>query len=114
MTRRWRRPRTEPTAGDLARWRRLVRVAIVQAGRPLHPSGDLQSAAARAVKAVIPGPASNDSPFVQLVRLAQRWPGMGPEVRSNAAETLKSLAARCRLVLDPPPAPTRIRADLEG
>jgi hypothetical protein len=112
-----RRIRTilEPTSAMLKTWRALIDAAERQADHPFTPCGDLEKAAQAADRAVIPGPAVNDSPFVQLVRLGQRLPGLSLPERSEAAETLRSLALRCRIALDPPSRePRPPRADLEG
>lgn len=110
MTRR--RPiRFMPTTEDLHRWRRLA--GVVQAGEVEQAgwAGDMAAAALRARKSIVPGPLTNDSPFVQLQRQAAAYQGLAEDARRGAAETLKSLAARCLAVLDPPP--PRTRADLE-
>jgi hypothetical protein len=84
--------------------------------------GDLSTVLPNARRAVMPPPASKDSPFTLLFRHAQRFVQAKPGQRAALMEEMGLLAAQCDAILKarhtpqplPPPPPRRERADIDG
>lgn len=109
----------ELTTDDLARWRRVVRVAAHCASHPRASAADLAIAAKRARKARVPGKLHRDDPAVRLLDAADLYAKRDAVGRAANAPELADLAAEVRRQLDrlaeqDAAPPSRYRADLDG
>ena len=102
----------EPTSSDLAKWRRLAREAgraAASLGQGQEPSlGDLRAATEAARKACVVGELTKASPFIRLVRTAQRVSAETVAGRRALADELGVLARTCAEIVDRPRAPGRL------
>ncbi len=112
---------TKLTGDDLARWRKLVRIAGHCASHPRASAVELGRAAKRVGKARVPGALSRENPAVQLMTAARDYAGLDGVGRAANAPELAVLAGEARRHLErfapepePEPAERRFRADLDG
>lgn len=111
----------EPTSGDLASWKRLVRDARAALDHPSGPCGDLAKAERTAKRAVVLGPMGAHNPCIRLVRLARQYAASTVRQRRDLAAELTQACDLVEARLDaakadltkPRPA-LRPRADIDG
>ncbi|MFZ3008545.1 MAG: hypothetical protein WA047_20470 [Phenylobacterium sp.] len=107
----------EPTTADLAKWKRLVRLAADAVAKPEAPAGDLASAAASAKRAIVLGLLSRENACVRLVVAAKAFAEGGQRHRRDNAAPLLALseAVGAQLTALQNPEPTRPpRKDIFG
>ncbi len=91
--------RPEPSSDDLKHWRALIRQAEAAADNIHAPMGDLDRAAARARKAIMPGEISTANAFYRLQTAAWGFVRQSKTDRLQSAAALAELAAVCRRAL---------------
>ena len=116
---------TNLTGDDLARWRKLVRIAGHCASHPRASAVELGRAAKRVTKARVPGALSRENPAVQLMTAASKYAAYDAIGRAANAPELADLVVEARRLMErvapvspsepePEPAGRRFRADLDG